>query len=229
MNIITIILARGGSKGIYKKNLMHINGLPLVYYPIKASQECKYINRTIVSTDDNEIARVCKEFGAEVPFKRPKSLSMDKSLDIDCFIHALNYLEKNENYIPDIVVHLRATAPLITKDHISDAISILRCNDDADSVRSVNPVNRTPYKMWKKSGEFIIPILDKECVNYPRQLLPKVYDHNGYVDVIRYNTLMKKKSMTGDKVLPYIMNEGYSFDIDDSIDLDLVRNYFNRR
>jgi len=229
MKIITLILARGGSIGIPKKNLMHINGFPLIYYPIKASLNCKDIQRTIVSTEDDEISRVSVDYGAEVPFKRPIELSKNESLDIDCFIHALEYLDREENYRPDLIVHLRPTVPLVTPDNISDAISILNCDPKADCIRSVNSVERTPYKMWIMDKNYIIPILNDKYTNSPRQLLPKVYDHNGYVDVIRYKTIMEKRSMCGKTILPYIINTKHLFDIDDPTDLEDIREYFRSR
>ncbi len=112
MKILAIIPARGGSKGLKNKNILPLLGHPLIAYSIKASLDSKRINRVIVSTDSKEIAVVAKQYGAEVPFMRPAEIAQDMSTDMEMFLHALGWLKKNEDYVPDIIVHLRPTSPV---------------------------------------------------------------------------------------------------------------------
>jgi len=226
--IISLIIARGGSKGIPMKNLCHLDGKPLISYPIRAAINCKMIERAILVSDNENILSVGREYGTETPFKEPSYLADGTTPDLPVFTYALNWLRDNQNCKPDIIVHLRATCPLVTKYHIEEAINILMKHPSADSVRSVNVSEHTPYKMWKDDGEYIIPFVTckEESFNMPRQTLPTVYRHNGYVDVIRYDTIMKKKSMCGDKVVPYVMpTKTYMPDIDEPIDLDIANLY----
>ncbi len=226
LKILALIPARGGSKGIPKKNIVKLLDKPLISWTIDQGLNSKYINRVIVSTDSNEIGDISKTFGAEVPFIRPSELAMDLSPDIDVFIHALNWLIKNENYKPDLIVHLRATGPARKIKIIDDAIEKMLKNPSADSLRSVSLSDKTPYKMWLLNSEDRMkPVLtlkdSKESHSMPRQFLPKAYWQNGYVDIVKPSTLLHKKSMVGDNVLPFIIKEEF-LDIDYPEDLSKV-------
>ena len=216
--IISIIPARGESKGVPRKNIRLLADKPLIAYSIEQSLQCKYIDRTIVSTNDEEIAKIAKEYGAEVPFIRPEELAKDDTPDLPVFIHALKWLEKNQSYIPEIIVHLRPTSPLRKVKHIEDAIKKLESEKNANSIRGICIPSQNPFKMWKIKGKYMKPLIKynevKEPYNTPRQLLPKVYWQNGHIEVIRYKTIMEKHSMTGDRILPYIMDQKYMIDID---------------
>ena len=120
-----LITARGGSKGVVNKNIRELNGVPLIAYTINVAKKCQHIDRLIVSTDSEAIKKVSLEFGAEVPFLRPKNISKDKSTDLQCFSHCLNFLKKKENYTPDLIVHLRPTYPLREKNLIDNCIKEL--------------------------------------------------------------------------------------------------------
>ncbi len=123
MEVLAVVPARGGSKGIKRKNLVDFVGKPLVAYSIEHALACSSITRTIVSTDDEEIARVSGALGAEVPFMRPRELAEDHVLDLPVFIHALEFLAKKENYSPDIVVHLRPTTPYRKPEWITASLT----------------------------------------------------------------------------------------------------------
>ncbi len=170
--IISIIPARGGSRGIPKKNITLLAGKPLVVYSIEQSLQCKYIDRTIVSTGDEEIAEISRRYGAEVPFLRPKELATDEMPDLPVFRHALDWLEKNEHYIPEIIVHLRPTSPLRKVKHLEEAIEKLSSDSNADSIRGVCLPTQNPFKMWKIEGNYMEPLLKynevKEPYNAPR-------------------------------------------------------------
>lgn len=230
MEILAIIPARGGSKGIPKKNIKIFGGVPLIVHSIKTAQEVGLITRVIVSTDSVEIAKIAKEYGAEIPFMRPASLAEDDTTDLPVFKHCLEWLKLNENYYPDIVIQLRPTSPLRTKKMVEDSIHLLMENKEADSVRCVCAPRQNPYKMWtiKKNG-FLAPLIQTdiaEAYNQPHQKLPPVYWQNGYIDCIRYDTIMVKHSMSGDKIIPLILNSNNYIDIDDHLTFDLAERLF---
>ena len=226
MRILTIIPARGGSKGIKLKNLVKINGKPLVAYSIEHSLASKLINRTIVSTDNEEIAKVSEEFGAEIPIFRTKELAGDHILDLPVFEHMLTYLKKEENYEPDIVVHLRPTCPYRKPQWIDSVINLLIENVSADSVRSVSEPSQHPYRVFEIKNTYLHPLMNErhpEPYLLRRQDLPKMYYYNCVIDVTKPNTIFNKKSMTGDKMLPYIMRSEDSIDIDTPMDLEFAK------
>ena len=134
--VLAIIPARGGSKSIPRKNIRTFAGYPLIAYSIAAGLEAESISRVIVSTDDEEIAEIAKNYGAEIPFIRPEGLSRDDTPDLPVFQHALEWLKSNENYQPQIVVQLRPTSPFRRKEHINQAVWCLVERPEADSVRT---------------------------------------------------------------------------------------------
>ena len=145
--ILAIIPARSGSKSVPHKNIRLINGKPMLAYSIEHAKKSKYINRIILSTDSENYAEIGKEYGAEVPFLRPDEYATDTALDIDVFYHCLDFLKKEEGYIPDIVVQLRPTYPIRNVDDIDAMIELLLENPEADSVRSIAPAKEIAYKM----------------------------------------------------------------------------------
>ena len=230
--ILALIPARGGSKGLPRKNVMVLAGKPLIAYSILQAVSSRRINRVIVSTDDPEIAKVASEWGAEVPFMRPSEYAQDDSPDIAVFRHALSWLREHEGYRPDLVVHLRPTGPARSVSRIDEAIDLLRAHPEADAVRSVGPARQTPYKMWHLSTDgYLTPVVNlpdiPDCQSLPRQCLPAVYWQNGYVDVLRPGAVMEKHSMCGDRVIPYIINEQL-FEIDYPEDIPAVEEAIRR-
>jgi N-acylneuraminate cytidylyltransferase len=225
MNILGLITARSGSKGLPGKNIRPLNGHPLIAYSILASLKSNTINRTIVSTDDKLIKDIATDYGAEVPVFRPKKFATDNSTDLEAFCHMLTWLKSNENYVPDFVVHLRPTSPLRTLSHIDEAITKL-VKSNYDSLRIVTDAPVTPFKMWKinEKGNRMFPILKDKNISEPynaaRQSLPKIYWQIGYLDVIRTSTIVKKNSMSGKKILPYYVDPMYISDIDDLSDFE---------
>jgi len=210
--LLALIPARGGSKGIPVKNIMEIAGKPLIAYSILQAKASKYINRTIVSTDNKEIAEISKKWGAEVPFIRPPEFAQDMSPDIDVFRHVLLWLRKNENYQPDLIIQLRPTGPVRKVDLIDLAIEKMLQHPEADALRSISLALQTPYKMWNiKDDGLMGPLLKiegvEDCQSLPRQALPTVYWQNGYVDIIRSRAILEYHSMWGQKVLPFIIKE----------------------
>jgi len=209
--ILALIPARGGSKGVPRKNILSMLGRPLIAWSIHHAQKSKHVTRIIVSTDDEEIAQVATEWGAEVPFIRPPDLAQDLSTDIEVFQHALQWLKDTEGYNPDLVVHLRPTGPARRIAKVDEAIEVMLAHPAADSLRSVSLATQTPFKMWFLDDEFMHPVASLEGVkdshSLPRQMLPKAYWQNGYVDITRPHTVLEKKSMVGDNPLPYVVDE----------------------
>ena len=222
MKIYSIIPARGGSKGIPRKNLAPLGGKPLIEYSIMHSLSSKLIDKTIVSTDDPEIARVSLELGAEVPFLRPSQLADDHSLDLEVFLHALDFL-KNSGDLPDIIVHLRPTCPIRDINETNGAIKQLIENPKLDSVRSIINSPKTPFKMWFNNNGLLTPVIENSHINEPynvgRQLLPETFLQAANVDVIRTETISNLNSMTGAKIGGYLIDSSKLVDIDLPIDL----------
>jgi len=220
--ILAIIPARGGSKTVPRKNIQPLAGHPLIAYSIAAGLQAQRVSRVIVSTDDEEIAKISRSYGAEVPFLRPASLAQDETVDLPVFKHGLEWLAENEAYQPEIVVQLRPTSPLRPPDCVDSAIEIFLENNNRDSVRGVIPSGQNPYKMWRISSKGNLqPLLGndfEEPYNMPRQQLPQTYWQTGHIDVIRASTILEKGSMSGDNILPLIMDPRYVGDIDTAKD-----------
>jgi len=233
--ILAIIPARGGSKTIPGKNIKLLCGKPLLAYTIEEAKKSRYINRIIVSTDDPEIARIAKRYGAGVPFLRPKALAGDDVTDLPVFRHCLLWLRKHEGFYPDIIVQLRPTAPLRKAGQIDRGIKILMNSPQADSLRSVCIAPKNPLKMWKIKKNRLIPFLPesfsgiKEAYNLPRQKLPMAYIQNGLLDITKARTVLKKNSMTGDIILPFVVDECESVNIDNEIDFLVAEQLMKRR
>jgi CMP-N,N'-diacetyllegionaminic acid synthase len=223
MKIYAIIPARGGSKGVPRKNVRLLQGKPLIAWTIEAAKNVQAIDRVFVSTEDDEIAHVAESYGAEV-LKRPLELAEDLTLDLPVFqYHLQNFQSTGE--LPDAVVDLRATAPLRTSEHIIQGIDLLlQKGDSVDSVRAVVDAPKHPYKMWNLNDDILTPFLPKsftgmhEPFNVARQLLPVVYQNNGAVNVIWSQTILQKESMTGSAIAGYEMDAVSSINIDSEID-----------
>ena len=218
--ILALIPARGGSKGIPRKNIRNFSGYPLVAWSIAASLDSELVTRVIVSTDDEEIANVARDFGAETPFLRPAELAQDDTTDLPVFKQALHWLEQNEGYHPDVLVQLRPTSPIRPRGMVDEVVRILLSHTDADCVRGVVPAVQNPHKMWRFDGEDkpLKPLLEVEGIaepyNAPRQSLPPVYWQTGHIDAIRLSTIANKHSLTGDVIYPLVIDPRYTVDID---------------
>lgn len=237
MEILAVIPARGGSKGIPKKNIKLLAGKPLIAYTIEEAKKSKYITRIILSTDDKEIVEVAKKYGAEVPFLRPAEISGDLATDVEFLNHALNFLKQKENYEPEIILRLPPTSPLRTAQHIDEGIKVLIDNPEADAVRPITEAPKHPYKMWRISSDkkYIEPFLPKsftnmdEPYNLPRQMLPKAYVHTGAMDVMRLKTIKEMKSTSGKKLAYFFMNAEDSINIDSMIDFKMAELIMNEK
>ena len=208
--VLAIVPARGGSKGIPRKNIRSFAGYPLLAYSVAAGKQAQTVGRVLVSTDDDEIAAVAREFGAETPFLRPVALAADETTDLPVFQHALQWLRDNEGYRPDIVVQLRPTSPIRPPGLVDAAVAALLQHADADSVRGVVPAAQNPHKMWTLDGEgrpmkplLTLPAI-REAYNAPRQALPQIYWQTGHIDAIRVETILDRHSMSGERIYPLV-------------------------
>jgi CMP-N-acetylneuraminic acid synthetase len=221
--VLALIPARGGSKSIPHKNIRPFAGHPLIAYSIAAGLQAKMVRRVIVSTDDEQIAEIARQYGAETPFLRPAQYSQDQTADLPVFQHALKWLAEKENYYPEIVVQLRPTSPLRRVAHIDGAVTSLLAHPEADAIRTVCVPFQNPFKMWRIAADgFMRPLIESlgagqeiaEPYNMPRQALPEVFWQTGYVDAAWAKTIMEKGSMTGEKILPLVIDPGDWIDID---------------
>jgi N-acylneuraminate cytidylyltransferase len=218
--VLAIIPARGGSKGILRKNIRNFSGYPLVAWSIAAAKQAKLVTRIIVSTDDEEIAAIARTWGAETPFLRPAEFAQDNTTDLPVFVHALEWLEKNEGYRPDVVVQLRPTSPVRPRTCVDDAVRILIQHADADSVRGVVPAGQNPHKMWRLPAGETGPmqnLLEVEGVdepyNAPRQNLPPIFWQTGHIDAIRPSAIYNG-SMSGKTIYPLLIDPNFTVDLD---------------
>lgn len=216
--VLAIIPARGGSKSIPRKNILDFAGYPLISYSIAAALEAETINRVIVSTDDQDIRAIAREYGAEVPFLRPEEISRDETPDFPVFEHAIEWLNSNQDYQPEIVVQLRPTSPFRRVEHINQAVLRLIERPEADSIRTICVPFQNPFKMWKIGDDgFLSPLIEidlPEAYNLPRQALPEVFWQTGYVDAAWTDTILHKNSMTGERILPLVIGAEEWIDID---------------
>ena len=218
--VLAIIPARGGSKGIPRKNIRSFSGFPLIAWSIAAALQADTVTRIVVSTDDEEIALVALEWGAETPFLRPVEFAQDQTTDLPVFEHALKWLADNENYHPDVVVQLRPTSPIRPRDCVDSAVRKLLFHPDADSVRGIVPAGQNPHKMLRLPGGengpmknlLEVPGLD-EPYNAPRQILPPVYWQTGHIDAIRAATILNG-SISGRTIYPLVIDPRYTVDLD---------------
>lgn len=229
MEILALIPARGGSKRIPQKNIKIFSGNPLLAYTVKASLNSSLLTRVVLTTDDEEIRKIGLSMGLEAPFLRPKELAEDDTPSLPVIMHAVKFLEENENYRPDIIVILQTTSPLRTSTHIDDAVKIF-LESKADSLVSVTevPHNMNPYSVMKlqKNGT-IKPFLKYDENNNLSQKKPVFYARNGAaIYICTYNCLLKKKSLYGEKIVPFFMSKEESFDIDDDVDWKIAEYFF---
>jgi len=219
-NVVAIILARGGSKGVPRKNVRLLAGKPLMAYTILAAKRCSLIDRVIISTDDDEIAKVAKEYGAEVPFKRPPELATDTALAEPCLKHAVEWLEKNENYKTDIVVYLQITDIFRRKGIIEEAVKELLENDNLDSVFAAGTTHKNFWR--EKNGEFARLASDIPY-GVPRQKREPLYREDTGIALATRANFIKQGIRLGDKIGIVINDIGFSYlDIGDESDFWLV-------
>jgi N-acylneuraminate cytidylyltransferase/CMP-N,N'-diacetyllegionaminic acid synthase len=225
MNILGIIGARSGSKGVKDKNIRQLLGKPLLGRIIETSKKSKYISRVIVSTDSKHYAGIAREFGAEVPFLRPEELSSDLSPDYDYVLHAVKWLKSNEKYEPDIVIRLMATVPLQTTEDIDLCIEELMKDNAAHSAVVISRARQHPLKALKlmddkKGGYYLVSYFSesgREVTPTARQNYEKAYFRSNII-ACQLSTIYNTGSLTGDRVRYHIIPQERAIDIDSEAD-----------
>lgn len=219
MNILGVITARGGSKGIPKKNIKLLGGHPLISYTIKAAQKSKLITDLIISTDDKEIASICREHGAEIPFMQPAELAQDTSRHLEVMQHALKFMEEKRGKVYDYAVIFQPTSPFRTTEDIDRTIEkIIEHNaDSAFSMCEIEP-SQHPIKVKKMNGDKVLPYCMNEEVGTHRQDFPVAYKRSGAVYVTKRDLIMKENKLFGDFVVGHIVPIDRSIDIDSPLD-----------
>lgn len=230
MNIITVIPARSGSKGVPDKNIKELDGKPLIAYSISAAIKSKLINRVIVSTDSEKYASISKDYGAEVPFIRPNEYSGDDSTDYDFVKHLLDWLAKNGGDTPDYIIHLRPTTPLRDPSILDNAIEKFINNGEATSLRSAHEMSETAYKQFELEGEYFKTIctgsFNLDDANNSRQSFPKTYSPNGYVDILKTSHILENNLLHGNRVMSYLTD--FVIEVDTLDDFEFLEWHINK-
>ena len=222
MKILSIIPARGGSKGLPRKNIIDLNGKPLIGWTIGASLKSKYITDTIVSSDDEEILNISQQYGANV-LKRPKELATDIASSESAVEHAIKQLEK-QNRVYDYIVLLQPTSPFRDEKDIDKAFEIL-FEKKATALISVKEYDNKILKAFIDKNGFIEGIRNNIYPFQRRQDLPKVYMSNGAIYIVKVDEFIKNKSFWTEKTVKFVMDEIKSMDIDTREDLERIRGY----
>lgn len=230
LEILGLVPAREGSKGIPGKNLRLLAGKSLVARAVESGLQSRFLTRLVLSTDSSAIAEEGKKAGAGVPFLRPAELASDQTPTFEVVLHALCWLEQNEAYRPDIVVLLQPTAPLRQGRHIDEALALL-IKSEARSVISVTPVpgHYSPYWQFLVRDGNLCPFVDFVTVPPRRQELPSTYTRNGAIYAARTEDWRTGPLSYGDGCLPYIMPPEDSANIDSPEDLALAELLIARR
>lgn len=222
MKYIVLICARSGSKGLPGKNIKPLNGIPLIGWSINIAKKINRVSRIYVTTDSQEIAEIAQEYGAEVPFIRPKNLSKDDSPEWLVWRHAINYFEKNNSEIFDAIVVLPVTAPLRSVDDINKCIDLFE-SKDVDSVITVSEARRNPYfNMTVNNNDYSTLVIPAESQITRRQDAPKVFDMTTVAYVVNKNFVKKYDGIFEGKVQSVVIPHERAIDIDDLTDFKIA-------
>jgi N-acylneuraminate cytidylyltransferase/CMP-N,N'-diacetyllegionaminic acid synthase len=226
--MLSIIPARGGSKGLPGKNIRPLCGIPLIAYTLDAALKSKAVDRVIVSTDDDRIAQIAKRYGAEIPFLRPKKLAQDSSLAIDNYIYTLDRINAENSIQYDEFVVLQPTSPLRTAADIDDAARLFR-EKNADSVISVCQAPHPPQ--WAKkvdSSGLLKNYYGMHTGDKNRQDLVPAFVPNGAIFILKLSIIKFHRSYYTDKTYAFIMARERSVDIDSSMDFEFAEFLMHR-
>ena len=231
LKILAIIPGRGGSKGISSKNIRSVGNIPLIAHTILSAKNSKNVNRIIVSTDSKKIATISKKFGAEIPFLRPKKFASDRSSTLDVVQHALGFLQKEENYTPDIITIMLPTSPFRPFNLIDKSIELLK-KSNATSVVSVFKSKDHAFKAFIPKDGFLKPFRKDYRKYYQRQVLPDMFHTTGSAYTFWFDTLKKYGHYYGPRMKPLISSDDkINIDVDDVFDLfiaEMTKKYWEK-
>ena len=226
LNILGLVCARAGSKGLPGKNIRLLADKPLLAHAITTGIDSEYVTRVVCTTDGPKIAKIASQWGAEVPFIRPAELATDDVSDAPFTKHAIEWLRDNEGWTADIVVILRPTCPLTRSSDIDKALEKLESHPSAHSILGVVEAPKTPYKMLREMKDgYLAPLLTctvPDQLNVARQLLPPVLAQTGYIHIVRSDIVLRDNTAVGSKILPYHMENEAIVDIDSESDFQSV-------
>lgn len=206
--VLAIIPARGGSKGVPKKNIRPLADIPLIAYSIAACQKSNLVDRIIVSTDSPEIAEIAQSYGADVPFLRPEAAAGDSATDYLVMDHLLQWMHAQREPLPELLVHIRPTTPLRDPVLIDAAITQMRALPSATAMRSVHEMGESAYKCFEIESGLLRTLADKsfelDIANNARQKFPPTYTPNGYVDLLKPPFIVEYQKIHGNRVSAFI-------------------------
>ncbi len=226
---LIIIPARGGSKGVPRKNVRAIGGKPLIVHTIEAALQANINSRVMVTTEDEEIADVAQKAGAEIPFMRPVHLAQDDTTSLAVVEYVISRLEETEKYSPMYIMLLQPTSPFRDSNDIENAMNIM-LKQDCDSVISVTEVREHPYIMYGVTEAGMLhPYADNPYKLTRRQDFPPIYRINGAIYITKKVSWEKYKSFNHvPNIFPYLMSGEKSIDIDHPMDWSIAELYFNK-
>ena len=230
-NVVALIPARAGSKGVPNKNIRPLGGHPLIEWSIAASRRAASVDRVIVSTDSEDYAQLCCGFGAEVPFLRPAEISGDRSTDQEFIVHALDWLAAHGGE-PDYIVHIRPTTPLRQPGLIDQAVAAFRQASGATALRSVHQMSESAYKTFEVTADgrlkrVGVDSTELDAANNARQGFPTTYSANGYVDVLSTAFIRRAGLLHGGAVMPFVTPVAHEVDREEDfalLEFELARN-----
>lgn len=218
--IVALVPSRAGSTRVKDKNIRQIYGMPLIGIAVRQALDVPEIDDIYISTDSELYADIAVNYGAVCPFLRPKEISGDTSTDYEVFSHFLEWYESVYKELPEMIVQVRATAPIRYSESISKAIGFMRDHPEFDSLRSVSKPHQTPYKMWYlDENKKITPVMSDRLYDMPTQKAPACFGQDGIVDIVRPSTLLKYKNMAGEKIAGFL-DHPQTWDIDIEADLE---------
>lgn len=227
-SVLAIIPARGGSKGIPRKNIKLLAGKPLIAWTIEEAKKSKYIDRLILSSDDEEIIEVAKEYNCETPFKRPAKLADDSARSIDVILHAVNFCKEFND--KDICVLLEPTSPLRDSNDIDDAIEFLVNNDNAESIVGIAEVeSQHPLFLTRLESNFLKPYLNQDFKVFRRQEIDKLFFFEGSIYASYIESLKKNENFYHERCLGYILPKWKSFEVDNQEDIIIIEALLNAK
>ena len=222
-----LIPARSGSKGIPDKNITDLHGKPLIAYTIEAAKKSQYIHDIFVSTDSQYYADIAIEYGASVPFLRPPEIATDHSSDLDFIKHFVQTIQLEK---PFFIIHLRPTTPIRNPKIIDQAISVFIKNNTYTALRSIHEMPESAYKQFELSDNQLQSIFTNEnsidALNQARQLFPKTYAANGYIDIIKSDFVLESNQLHGNHVFGFITP--FSIEIDSYDELKYIEYIMKR-
>ena len=232
MKFLGLIPARGGSVRVKNKNILNLDGRPLIDYTIKAALDCGVLDRVIVSTDSDEIRQVALASGSEAPFLRPAEIAGKDATELAFHLHAIEWLSQNQGYRPDYIVNLYPTTPFRSANSIKKAVQLVADNPQADGLRSVVKCSEHPYKMWTKDNKYLRYFVEGDDPNVHTlsyHLLPEVFIQNASIYIIKSNIVLTEKTTIGKTMLCFEMDETESVDINNPLDFEFAEFLLNKK